>query len=80
VKFGERGKSSGRHSPTSLCKRGLTVSLAKGPLRVCVDLVKGFIRIHWRGFFGVMTRVDLGLTRVGRFDSADPVVSINGSN
>jgi hypothetical protein len=29
VKFGERGKSSGRHSPTSVIKRGLTVSLTK---------------------------------------------------
>jgi hypothetical protein len=27
-----------------------------------------------------MTQVDLDLTRVGRFDSADPVVSINGGN
>jgi hypothetical protein len=63
VKFGERGKSSGRHSPTSTVKRGLTVSLTKGPLRVCVDLVKGFIRVHWRGF-RVMAQVDLGLTGV----------------
>jgi hypothetical protein len=30
VKFGERGKSSGRHSPTSMVKPGLTVSLTKG--------------------------------------------------
>jgi hypothetical protein len=41
----------------------LTVSLTKGPLRVCVGLVKGFIRVHWRGF-RVMTQVDLGLTGV----------------
>jgi hypothetical protein len=41
----------------------LTVSLTKGPLRVCVGLVKGFIRVHWRGF-RVMARVDLGLTGV----------------
>jgi hypothetical protein len=26
--------------------------LAKGPLRMCVDLVKGFIGVHWRGFRG----------------------------
>jgi hypothetical protein len=63
VKFGEHGKSSGRHSLTSTVKPVLTVSLAKGPLRVCVDLVKGSL-----GFigevFGVMTQVDLGLTGV----------------
>jgi hypothetical protein len=28
------------------------VSLAKGWLRVCVDLVKGSNRVHWRGFWG----------------------------
>jgi hypothetical protein len=28
---------------TSTVKRGLTVSLTKGPIRVCVGLVKGFI-------------------------------------
>jgi hypothetical protein len=28
----------------------------------------------------VMTQVDLGLTRVGRFDSADPVISVNAVN
>jgi hypothetical protein len=27
-----------------------------------------------------MTQVDLGLTRVGRFDSADPVISTNDVN
>jgi hypothetical protein len=47
VKFGERGKSSGRHSLTSAFKRGLTVSLTNGSSRVCVDLVKGFNRVHW---------------------------------
>jgi hypothetical protein len=26
--------------------------LATGPLRVCVGLVKGFIGVHWRGFWG----------------------------
>jgi hypothetical protein len=25
---------------------------AAGSTRVCVDLVKGFIRVHWRGFRG----------------------------
>jgi hypothetical protein len=28
----------------------------------------------------VMTQVDLGLTRVGRFDSADSVISVNDAN
>jgi hypothetical protein len=50
VNFGERGESSGRHSLTSTVKPVLTVSLTKGPPRVCVDLVKGFIGVHWRGF------------------------------
>jgi hypothetical protein len=52
VNFGECGKSSGWHSLTSTVKSVLTVSLAKGWLRVCVDLVKGFIGVHWRGFRG----------------------------
>jgi hypothetical protein len=30
--------------------------------------------------FGVMTQVDLGLTSVGRFDSVDPVISVNDGN
>jgi hypothetical protein len=30
--------------------------------------------------FEVMTQVDLGLTRVGRFDSADSVISVNDGN
>jgi hypothetical protein len=63
VNFGERGKSSGRHALTSTVKPVLTVSLATVPLRVCVGLAKGFIRVHWRGF-RVMTQVDLGLTGV----------------
>jgi hypothetical protein len=46
----ERGKSFGRHSPTSGFKRGLTVSLTKGWPQGCVDLVKGFNRVCWRGF------------------------------
>jgi hypothetical protein len=29
-----------------------TVSLAKGRLRLCANLVKGFIRVLWRGFRG----------------------------
>jgi hypothetical protein len=49
------------------------VSLTKGPLRVCVGLVKGFIRVRWRGF-RVMTQVDLGLTGVC------PVISVNDGN
>jgi hypothetical protein len=52
VNFGERGKSSGRHSLASTVKPVLTVSLTKGRLRVCVGLVKGFIGVHWRGFSG----------------------------
>jgi hypothetical protein len=28
----------------------------------------------------VMTQVDLGLTSVGWFDSADPVISVNDAN
>jgi hypothetical protein len=79
VNFGERGKSSGRHSPTSMVKRGLTVSLTKGSLRVFVDLVKGSNRFIGE-VFEVMTQVDLGLTSVGRFDSADSVISINNTN
>jgi hypothetical protein len=30
--------------------------------------------------FEVMTQVDLGLTNVSRFDSADSVISINDAN
>jgi hypothetical protein len=30
--------------------------------------------------FEVMTQVNLGLTSVGRFDSADSVISINDAN
>jgi hypothetical protein len=52
VNFGERGKSSGRPSLTSTVKPVLTVSLAKGRLRVCANLAKGFIRVHWRDFRG----------------------------
>jgi hypothetical protein len=47
----------------STVKPVLTVSLTKGPPRVCVDLVKGFIGVHWRGFRGD-AQVDLGLTGV----------------
>jgi hypothetical protein len=65
VKFGERGKSSGRHSLTSTVKPVLTGSLTKGQPRVFVDLVKGFIGVHWRGFRGE-AQVDLGLTGVWR--------------
>jgi hypothetical protein len=63
VNFGERGKSSGRHSLTSTVKPVWTGSLTKGPSRVCVDLVKGFIGVHWRSFRGD-AQVDLGLTSV----------------
>jgi hypothetical protein len=30
--------------------------------------------------FEVMTQVDLGLTSVGRFDSADSVINVNDGN
>jgi hypothetical protein len=60
VNFGERGKSSGRHSLTLTVKPVLTVSLTKGRPQVCVDLVKGFIG----EVFEVMTQVDLDLTAV----------------
>jgi hypothetical protein len=30
--------------------------------------------------FKVRTQVDLGLTNVSRFDSADSVISVNGAN
>jgi hypothetical protein len=46
---------------------------------VCVDLVKdpiGFIG----GVFGVMAQVDRGLPVFDRFDSADPVISVNDGN
>jgi hypothetical protein len=79
VNFGERGKSSGRHSLTSKVKPVLTVSLTKGRLRVCANLVKGSL-----GFIGevfvVMTQVDLGLTIVSGFDSAESVISVNDVN
>jgi hypothetical protein len=78
VKFGERGKSSGRHSSASGFKRGLTVSLTKGWPRGCVDLVKGVNRGCRLGFnLEVMTQVDLGLTSDSPLDSADSVISGN---
>jgi hypothetical protein len=46
---------------------------------VCIDLVKGFKRVHRQGF-EVMTQVDVGLTSVGRFDSANSVISVNDVN
>jgi hypothetical protein len=79
VKFGERGKSFGRHSPTSAFKRGLTVSLTKGWPWVCGDLVKGSIGFTG-GVFEVMTQVNLGLINVGRYDSADLVIGVNDVN
>jgi hypothetical protein len=32
------------------------------------------------GVFEVRAQVDLGLTSVGRFDSVDPVISVNDAN
>jgi hypothetical protein len=59
VEFGERGKSFGRHSSTSVFKRGLTVSLAKGWPQGFVDLVKGSIEVVG-SVFEVTTQVDSG--------------------
>jgi hypothetical protein len=72
VNFGERGKSSGRHSLTSTVKPGLTVSWTKGWPPMCVDLVKGSNRVHWRGLRGDdpgwprFDRCSAGLTRLIR--------------
>jgi hypothetical protein len=79
VKFGERGKSSRRHSSTSVLERGLTVSLAEGRPQGFVDLVKGSIGVV-SSVFEVMTHVDLGLTKVSRFDLADSAISVNDAN
>jgi hypothetical protein len=52
-----------------MVKRVLTVYLTKGPLRVCVGLVKGFIGAHWRGLSGDdpgSPRFDRGLTSLTR--------------
>jgi hypothetical protein len=46
---------------------------------VCVDLVKGSIGVVG-SIFEVMIQVDLGLTNVSRFDSADSVVSVSDAN
>jgi hypothetical protein len=76
VKFGERGKSSGRHPPTSVFKRGLTVSLTnKGVLTWSRGSI-GFVS----EVFEVITQVDLGLTSASRFDSADSIISGNNAN
>jgi hypothetical protein len=42
-------------------------------------LVKGFDRFIGE-VFEVMTQVDVGLTAVDRFDSADSIISINNTN
>jgi hypothetical protein len=73
VNFGERGKSSGRHPPTSTVKRGLAVPLTKGWPWTWSRGSVGFID----EVFEVMTQVDLGLTVFARFDSIDPVISVN---
>jgi hypothetical protein len=51
--------------------QGLTTGMCR--------LGQGFNRVCRRGF-EVMTQVDLGLTSVGRFDSADSVISFNDVN
>jgi hypothetical protein len=42
-------------------------------------LVKGSLRVVG-SVFEVMTQVDLGLTNVSRFDSADSAISVNDTN
>jgi hypothetical protein len=42
-------------------------------------LVKRVIRVVGE-VFEVMTQVDLGMTNVSRFDSADSVISVNDAN
>jgi hypothetical protein len=42
-------------------------------------LVKGSVGVVG-SVFEVMAQVDLGLTTVGRFESADSVISINDAN
>jgi hypothetical protein len=63
VKFGERGKSSGRHSLTSMVKPVLTVSWPRVDYGCVPTWSRGSL-----GFIGevveVMTQVDLGLTGV----------------
>jgi hypothetical protein len=46
---------------------------------VCVDWVKGSMGVVG-SVFEVMTQVDLVLTNVSRFDSADSVFSVNDAN
>jgi hypothetical protein len=46
---------------------------------VRVGSVKGLIRVIGE-VFELMTQVDLGLTVVGRFDSADSAISANDAN
>jgi hypothetical protein len=46
---------------------------------VCVDLIKRVIRVVGV-VFEVMTQVDLGLTNVCRFDSADSVITVDDDN
>jgi hypothetical protein len=76
VKFGERGKSFGRHSPTSILKRGFDRAFDHGCVQTWSRGLIGFIG----EVFEVMTQVDLGLTSAGQFDSADPVISVNDIN
>jgi hypothetical protein len=72
VNFGERSKSSRQHSLTSTVKPVLTGSLTKGWPRMCVNLVKGSNRVHWRGFRGDdpgwprFDRFSVGVTRLIR--------------
>jgi hypothetical protein len=79
MKFGEHGKSSGRHSPTSGFKRGWTVYLTKVDLKGVLTWSRGSLGVVG-GVSEVMTQVDLGLTSVSCFDSAESVISSNNAN
>jgi hypothetical protein len=53
--------------------------LTKGSPIGCVDLIKWSIGVV-DPVFEVMAQVDLGLTTVGRFVSADSAISANDAN
>jgi hypothetical protein len=55
------------------------MSLTKGRPPGCVDLFKGLIGVVGL-VFEVMAQVDLGLTTVVWFDSADSAISANDAN
>jgi hypothetical protein len=79
VNFGGRGKSSERHSPTSRFKWGFDRVFDPSLTTSTFYFSRGSIGVVG-SVFEVMTQVDLGLTNVSRFDSADSVISINDAN